>query len=90
MLHLSKVGTPAKEHNPGHCDACDDARALTSALGVDSLLQLLKNYARDESGGRPGALVVGVETGALAVAIAGGDDAAGCTALCVDASNATE
>ena len=39
---------------------CDDARALTSALGVDSLLQLLKNYARDESGGRPGALVVGV------------------------------
>ena len=43
---------------------CDGEQKLTSALGVDSLLQLLKNYARGDAagggGGRAGALVVGV------------------------------
>ena len=48
-------------------DAARDAAVVAAegsrapALGVDALLQLLKNYARDGGGGaRPGALVVGV------------------------------
>ena len=57
-------------------------RYRTSARGCD------RARHGAAANGHARALVIGVETGALAVAIAGGDDAAGCTALCVDASNA--
>ena len=63
------------------CTECSLPNERARADAIARAMALPRN-------GHARALVIGVETGALAVAIAGGDDAAGCTALCVDASNA--